>query len=242
MTDTFDGFGERDKSIVLPESFFGQLLPLIDDLAELKLTLFCMWALQQREGRYRYLTGADFAGSESLLAGLQAAAPKADPLSTLDAALARALERGTLLQAQISRSGGEQVTLYLMNTTRGREACEAIAQGQVIIEPDTAAVEILPPRPSIYRLYEQEIGALTPMIAEGLKDLEAEYPAGWLHDAVRVAAEKQAKNLKFMRAVLERWRKEGRRDDEINEREGSVESDHSQSRFLSGKYADYIDH
>lgn len=235
--DTFDGFGERDKSIMLPEAFFGQLLPLIDDLAELKLTLFCMWALQQREGRYRYLTQADFTRSETLLDSLRSAAPDADPHDTLTAALSSACERGTLLKARISRSGNEDVTVYLMNTARGREAHEAIEQGQVtVLDADT--VEILPPRPNIYRLYEQEIGALTPMIADGLKDLEDEYPGGWLAAAVRVAVEKQARNLKFIRAVLERWRKEGRQDDEIIERQDTVDG----KRFISGEYADYIDH
>jgi DnaD/phage-associated family protein len=239
---TFNGFSRRDKPTYLPETFFSELLPLIDDLAELKLTLFCMWALQQREGRYRYLTEADFSGDAGLMAGLRAAAPEdADPADVLAAALERAIARGTLLRAEISRSDGAKQALYLMNTERGREAAEAISNGDYDVT-DADQVAILPPRPNIYRLYEQEIGVLTPMIADGLKDLERDYPAVWLPEAIKVAAEKQAKNLQFIRAVLERWRKEGKTDDEIIRRQEPVGDTGEGRRFISGEYADYIDH
>jgi hypothetical protein len=59
------------------------LLPLIDDLVELKVTLFCMWALQQREGYYRFLVKSDFLGDEAFVAGLRAVCPDAEPRDTL---------------------------------------------------------------------------------------------------------------------------------------------------------------
>jgi hypothetical protein len=34
-----------------PNLFFSDLLPLIDNMAELKVTLYAFWALGQREGR-----------------------------------------------------------------------------------------------------------------------------------------------------------------------------------------------
>ena len=241
MAREFSGFGGRDKSVQIPETFFSELLPLIDDLAELKVTLFCMWALQQREGRYRYLMDADFSGDAALLAGLQAVRPDADPQHTLADGLARAVKRRTLLPAQIPGMDGQQVTLYLMNTERGREALAALEQGNYGLL-DGQRVEILPPRPSIYRLYEQEIGPLTPMISDSLKDLERDFPAGWLHEAVQVAVERQARSLKFIRAVLDRWRKEGRSDHEITGRHGPGEVLRDGRRYIAGRYGDYIDH
>ena len=239
---SFDGFGS-DKPIIVPETFFSDLLPLLDDLAELKLVLFCMWALQQREGHYRYLTDDDLS-NPALRDSLHAARPDAPPDATRTDALARAVERGVLLSTQIPRPDSAPLTVYLMNTVRGREALAAIEQGSVPLRDGAAhRVEILPPRPNVYRLYEQEIGALTPMIAEGLRDLEKAYPAGWLPDAVRVAAEQQAKNLNYIRAVLERWRRDGRKgDDEITGRHGSVGDAGDGRRFITGKYADFIDH
>ncbi len=36
-----------------PESFFVDLLPVIDDLAEMKITLYAFWYIQQLEGDIR---------------------------------------------------------------------------------------------------------------------------------------------------------------------------------------------
>lgn len=241
MTDTFNGFGRQDKQIIVPETFFSDLLPLIDDLAELKLTLFCMWALQQREGRYRFLMEADFAANETLMAGLCSIAPNADPQDTLKSALLSAVDRGTLLKCEVPRAAGGTLTLYLMNSERGREAVEAVQQGLFTVV-DAEQVEILPPRPNIYRLYEQEIGALTPMIADELRDLQATHSEDWLRDAIRVAVREQALSIRYIASVLDRWRKKGKTTDEINGRHESVGDAGDGRRFITGKYADFIDH
>lgn len=238
MTSTFHGFSRRSKLTPIPEAFFSDLLPLIDDLAELKITLFCMWSLQQREGSYRYLTLDDFIADPAFMDGIRQTAPDADPLATLRDGLARALTRGSLLCGEIPTLDGQQ-RVYLMNTERGRDTLTAITQGRVQVGEQ---VEILPPRPSVFRLYEQEIGALTPLIADGLTDLEGEYSAAWVTDAIRVAAERQARNLKFIRAVLERWRKEGRHTDEVTGRHGSTRDDGDGRQFVRGTDTAWIDH
>ena len=44
----FVGFPDAKlKPIAVPELFFSDLLPLIDDLAELKLTLHCFWPVSR---------------------------------------------------------------------------------------------------------------------------------------------------------------------------------------------------
>jgi len=64
----FIGFPDaKMKAVVIPDFFFTDLLPLIDDLAELKLTLHCFWLLNEQEGRLRYLRGSDLRGDDILL-------------------------------------------------------------------------------------------------------------------------------------------------------------------------------
>ncbi len=99
-------------------------------------------------------------------------------------------------------------------------------------------MEILPEQPNIYRLYHNNFGAMTPMIAEELKDMEKDFPEMWIVDAMRIAVQKEARNLRYVRAVLERWRKEGREGDESL----SGETDKNGKRYVSGKYADFIEH
>jgi DnaD/phage-associated family protein len=160
-----------------------------------------------------------------------------DP-DVLEQALARAVERGTLLRVEVTLSETTE-SLYFINAEPGREALELIARGEWKPGEGDLPVEILPERPNIYRLYEENIGPLTPLIAETLRDAETEYPVQWIADAIRVAVENNAAHWNFVRAVLQRWKKEGRRS-EIAER--SDESTGDGERYVSGKYADFIEH
>lgn len=230
----FKGFAPGGTHMIhLPEAFFTDLLPLVDDLAELKVLLFCFWALPQQEGRFRYLRRHDFANNEPLMQGLATLDASTSPADTLDAALANAVQRGALLEITVTLSNGPE-TLYFVNTERGRTAVAQIEAGAFRPGEDDDRVEILPPRPTIYRLYEDNIGPLTPMIADSLKDMVQEFPAHWLEEAVEIAVDANKRSLRYIRAILDRWRRDGRPETEQTEEEGS--------RFVSGRYADFIDH
>jgi DnaD/phage-associated family protein len=79
-------------------------------------------------------------------------------------------------------------------------------------QPPTPVEEPLPPRPDIYTLYEQELGALTPMLAQMLDLIERDYPQGWFKDAVKEAklSSSRGVSLKYVDAILKRWKSEGR--------------------------------
>lgn len=237
MTRPFDGFSSRTGYITkLPSEFFSDLLPLVDDLAELKVTLFCFWALHQKEGHYRYLIHNDFALDEALLTGLRACTPDADPLVTLAVAIEKACTRGTLLAVEALRNG-ETVRLYFVNTPRGRTAIHQLQTGEWKPGAAIETTEILPERPTVYKLYEDNFGPLTPLIADALKDAERSYPASWLEEAMRVAVESNARNWRYVEAVLKRWQVEGK------SREVTARSDESDGRrFVSGEFADFIEH
>ena len=40
-------------------------------------------------------------------------------------------------------------------------------------------------RPTLFAAYEENIGALTPMIADAIKEAMREYPRDWIEDAMR---------------------------------------------------------
>nr|HMN30234.1 hypothetical protein [Caldilineaceae bacterium] len=70
-TTGFIGFPDvKMKPVVIPEHFFTELLPQIDDLAELKLTLHCFWLLNAQEGELRYLRGEDLRQDATLVQSL----------------------------------------------------------------------------------------------------------------------------------------------------------------------------
>ena len=104
----FPGFPPgKTQLVALPEAVFSQLLPLIDDLDELKLTLHCYWRLTQGQGAVRYIRRYDLMNDEVLLNGMQKE-PGSDPRNILATALERATARGTLLHVCAERDGERQ--------------------------------------------------------------------------------------------------------------------------------------
>ena len=54
MTEPLPGFigfpNQKMLDVIVPDLFFIDLLPQIDDLAELKLTVYFFWLLNEQEG------------------------------------------------------------------------------------------------------------------------------------------------------------------------------------------------
>jgi DNA replication protein len=86
-------------------------------------------------------------------------------------------------------------------------------------------------RPTVFTLYEQNVGLLQPIIAEELREAAEIYPADWLEDAFRLSAERNIRNWKYIRAILERWQREGRDDERFVERAAARRPSDTKRRF-----------
>lgn len=71
-------------------------------------------------------------------------------------------------------------------------------------------IQVKVERPNIFTLYEQNIGLLSPIIADQLKDAADQYPAEWIEEAFRGAVEQNKRKWSYVRAILRRWETEGR--------------------------------
>ncbi len=198
----------REAFVRLPARFLAQVAPQIDCLAELKATLFFLAALQQKEGDYRFLGLDEFLADERLMQGLALDGGLRAPADVLGDALEGAARRGTILSAELNVSGGRR-QLYFMNDDHGSALRQRILAG----EWRPAAhreIEVLPARPTLYALYEENIGILTPMIADAIREAEANYRREWIEEALRIAVERNARNWRYIAKILERWQQEGR--------------------------------
>lgn len=233
--NTFKGFPPGKVPMVrLPSQFFTEVLGAIDDLDELKLTLYAFWALQQQEGEVRYLLKREALQDAVLLSGIDSDASRA--AQRVSAALARAVRRGTLLHASVEGARGSE-DLYFMNTTHGRNAVRAIAEGRFQPGDRDTPVLLIAERPNIYALYEENIGVLTPLIGEELRAAEQDYPPGWIEEAIRLAVERNARNWRYIRRVLERWQAEGK-DRGLTKRPTQAD----RYRYIQGEYSDTVDY
>ncbi len=145
----------------------------------------------------------------ALLLGGLAASPLAGEAILRDA-LERAIARGTLLHLTVQREGATE-EWYMVNSANGREVIERLRAGELDVLADvTEDVQLQVERPPIFVLYEQNIGLLTPMIANELRDAERHYPADWIADAFREAVTMNKRSWKYVAAILERWRAQGK--------------------------------
>ena len=248
----FIGFPDKKMQVIkVPDLFFADLLPLIDDLAELKLTLHCFWLLNEQEGDLRYLRGDDLRGDETLLESLNLDSDLRTPLATLDDALERAVARNTLLRLEIETeiefedADETDVTVedwYFINTVRGRQIVAMIRQGKLhelqAAIPSEARLRI--ERPNIFVMYEQNIGMMTPMIAEQLRDMEKTYPPDWIDEAFEIAVSRNKRALRYIQAILKRWETEGK--DETSHEESGRDADERRRRdYRPSEYSDIIE-
>jgi DnaD/phage-associated family protein len=211
----FKGFTDSETFTQIPDSFFRQLLNEIAEADELKVTLYALWRFEHMESRVRFLREQDFAEI----------VPDPGP------ALEKAVQRGSLLRVQ------KKVAFYFLNSPRGRAAAEAFAKGQRDVPAGAARSNPPPERPNIFKLYEENIGPLTPMLADALKDAEQTYPPEWVVEALEIAVKNNKRNLKYVEAILKHWKVEGHA-----KKQNGRDAQEDGRRYVEGEYADFIEH
>ncbi len=207
--EKFKGFPAGElRFTAVPDLFFARLLPQIDSLAELKVTLHFLW-VHYRQAR-QAISYSELLTDETLIQSL--ALIDEDIEAALRQGLIRAVERGTLLCAQVENDTGSH-DLYYLNSERGRQALAKVEAGEVGVVA-TSGAEVAPPtkRPNIFELYEDNISLISPIIADELKDAEATYPPEWIEDAFKIAVENNVRKWSYIRAILERMATAGRGD------------------------------
>ena len=218
----------------VPDLFFSELLPEIDHLAELKVTLHIFFLLAQQKRQRPCLSGEELAGDQRLLDGLGSPAISAE--EALRDALERAVARGTLLRVTADHDAGPR-DWYFVNSEKGRQAVDDLLAGKWAPAGAGELGRVDLQRPNIFVLYEQNIGPLTPMLAEQLGEAEDTYPASWIEDAFREAVELNKRSWRYIQRILERWQAEGRTD------ETSRRGDERDRRwYLKDEWADIIEH
>jgi DnaD/phage-associated family protein len=156
--------------------------------------------------------------------------------SVLRDAFERAAARGTLLHV-IVQLQGQREDLYFMNSPRGRAAVKAIDRGDWWPGDIKRPIELIVERPNVFVLYEQNIGPLTPMIGDQLRDAEKEYPEGWVADAIQIAVEQNKRSWRYIVSILERWLAEGKQNRDFSRRPAQK----SRYAHLEEDYSDLIE-
>jgi DNA replication protein len=219
----FKGFTDSESFTQIPDSLFRQLLAEIDDLAELKVTLYVLWRIEHMESQFRYICRSEIAEDDAFMTGMSAA--------ELDSGLEKAVKRGSLLRVENSEGG-----FYFLNSPRGRANAEAMRKGNWRASARSSPSTPPPERPNIFKLYEENIGPLTPLIADALKEAEAEYPPEWIEEALDEAVKRNKRNWKYVDAILRGWMERGK-----NERKDKHDTNKDSERYSKSAFSEYFD-
>ena len=232
----FNGFPARMEYTPLPNIFFSSLLPQINDIAELKTTLHILAVLYRKRNYPRFVTYNELLGNASLMSSLQGT--EEPPDEVLRRALTMATERGTMIHMVLDRDGASE-DIYFLNTESNRQTVAKIQNGELRLSglkaKGPAYIEAEEP-PDIFTLYEQNIGMLTPMIADELRDAERLYPQNWIRDAIKEAVLHNKRNIKYIVKILESWATEGKSDGTYQRDSKKTDPD----RFIKGKYGHVV--
>lgn len=233
----FPGFPDRMELVPVPGAVFGTLLREIDDLAELKTLLHVLRLLHAQPRAPRFMRRASLMADAGLLDALGSTDGPTGAVSVAES-LDRAVGRGSLLAVRVT-DGSTEDECYLLNTRANQRIVQQLLDGERTLgelgpaptpcEPTGAA-----DRPTIYELYEQNVGLLTPLLAEELREAAESYPAAWIEDAFREAVAQNKRNWRYVLRILESWASRGRGTGGTTWRRPEPSED--PRRYLEGRY------
>jgi len=191
--------------ISLPDSFFTQTVPKIQDLAELKVVLYVAYLALRKPDHPHFVTYKELKAEGCRLSAELGG-------ETLRQALDSAVEHGTLLHSTLNIDGMLEDVYSL--TVDSRQ----------------------PPTVNIFAIYEENIGMITPMIAEELKEAEKLYPSQWIEEAFKEAVTLNKRSWKYIARILERWASEGK---DSGEYKRDIKKD-GPDKYIKGRYGHLV--
>lgn len=211
--DAFVGFPAGDlEEVLIPARLLTDLLSRIDSLAETRLTIYCYQQFGRWPKEDAWVRARDLRSDPVLLDLMSGLSQLHIPQEVLDDALEKALVRNSLLSLALPGGDDEPDDMALfLNTETGRRLRAAMdstgsaSQGAGGVLPVAQLSESEP-----FRIYHQNFGLLTPVLADQLRNLIEDFPLPWVCEAMEIAVARNKKALAYVKAILNRWEREAR--------------------------------
>lgn len=214
MTRRFNGFlVQTDPAVGIPRAFFTDVLPQLTELSEVQTTLALFRLAAEAGGIESPVSETALKADRPLRTALRAAGSPREPDERIMTGLDLATGRGTLLRFVAERGTAGDVWYYV-NTPVNQALVAAMARGAVspprVLWREGQPPTVVPERPNVFRLYEQNVGPLTPMIADHLVRALETWPVEWIEDAVGEAVAYNKRSWRYIQRILEGWQTQGR--------------------------------
>ncbi len=236
--EQFSGFAGKTDITPIPNILINKLIPEIDNILEIKVLLHIFWLLSRKRGYPQYITFTELLNDPVIMECIPV-----DKLDSKGEMLKSALDSGVkhnIILYEKFKRGGNSEDAYFINSESGRNAIEKIRRGdfadieyQFTRQVETQA-QLLP---DIFTLYEQNIGIITPIIADELKEVEQLYPVSWIESAIKEAVSLNKRNWRYIVRILERWAVEGKDDGKSR---GHFKKETDTNKYIKGKYGHLV--
>ncbi len=234
----FSGFPARQQFTAVPNAVFSAVLPRIADIVELKVLLHFLALAYAKKGVLRALSLNELLNDPALVEDLRE--PPACLAEKVPQALAALEAKNVLTHAAFTQDGQTQ-ELYALNSEANRAALAKARLGE-LPPPEVNAGAVAPeaakqPAADVFSLYEQNIGILTPLIAEELKEAQMHYPQNWIADAIKEAVNLNRRNWRYIARILEGWSTEGK---DSGTHRGHIKAATDPDKYVRGKYGHMV--
>jgi DnaD/phage-associated family protein len=223
-TRPFGGFlVATDPAVAVPCAFFTDVAPQITEIAELQATLAVFRLATEAGGLEAPVAHETVLRDRPLRGALRVTGSPSEPDRRIVTGLDLAVGRGSLLAFAVEAGSGvgagagagtARRLWYYVNTPVNQALVAAMARGALApppaVWPDGEVPAVVPERPNVFRLYEQNIGLLTPLIADHLVDALERYPQEWIEDAIAEAVAYNRRSWRYAQRILEQWATVGR--------------------------------
>ncbi len=204
-----------DETVSLPTSFLTEIAPNITSIEELQVSLAIFRLLSAAGGFNEPLAEKTIERDRLLRSALRVDGSPRAPDTRIAKGLDLAIARGTLIRLMSSESQKQAAFLYL-NTPENRSSVRLMETGALAaprsLWPDESPPTIAIDRPNAFRLYEQNIGPLTPLIADQISRAIEDFPDDWIEDALSEAVAYNRRSWRYVARILENWQSYGRQD------------------------------
>lgn len=214
MTKPFGGLQlTEDAPVSIPREFFLDVLPQISEIAEAQVTLCVFRIASELGGLAKPIPERRIVRDRSVRQALRVSGSPNEPDRRIGVGLDLAVGRSTLLKLVASHGNDERIWYYV-NTLPNQSRVQAIIRGTepppVDMWHDGHVPTVAAERPTVFRLYEQNIGILTPIMAEKLVDAIETYPGDWIEDAIAEAVTYNRRSWRYVDRILQNWALSGR--------------------------------
>lgn len=212
-----NGSVQARRPVSIPYEFLHDVVIDITSPEEMQVTLAVFRLAAELEGEETPLAERAILRDRPLREAMRKSGIMNDPDERIMHGLDLAVGRGTLLRFMVTR-GRKESFWYYLNTPVNRHTIAAMERGALappaVVWEGDAEPRIAADPPNAFRLYEQNIGPLTPLIADQITQAISDYPADWIEDAIGEAVAYNRRSWRYIVRILENWKATGRREED----------------------------